>query len=284
MASYSAIDTELLRSFVAIADHGGFTRAADVVNRTQSAISMQMKRLEEDVLERRLFERDGRQVRLTPEGQVLLGYARRILKLHGEVITTLRQPHMVGAVRIGTPDDYVMRFLPGILSRFAQSYPLVQVEVHCESSSQLLQRQDLDLTIVTRKPGDEIGQLLRQDPMVWVEAPGFDVHEHRPLPLAVFNSECFCRAWACNALDAQEIDYRIAYTSPSLAALMAVVGAGLAISAQVQSVIPPELRILGAAEGLPRLPQSSIVLLRNPHSSSPVSETLAEHIVEGFRL
>ena len=284
MASYSAIDTELLRSFVAIADHGGFTRAADVVNRTQSAISMQMKRLEEDVLERRLFERDGRQVRLTPEGQVLLGYARRILKLHGEVITTLRQPHMVGAVRIGTPDDYVMRFLPGILSRFAQSYPLVQVEVHCESSSQLLQHQDLDLTIVTRKPGDEIGQLLRQDPMVWVEAPGFDVHEQRPLPLAVFNSECFCRAWACNALDAQEIDYRIAYTSPSLAALMAVVGAGLAISAQVQSVIPPELRILGAAEGLPRLPQSSIVLLRNPHSSSPVSETLAEHIVEGFRL
>ena len=120
MANYPNIDTELLRSFVAIADHGGFTRAAAAVNRTQSAVSMQMKRLEEDVLQRPLFERNGRQVRFTAEGQILLGYARRILKLHGEVMTTLRQPHMVGAVRIGTPDDYVMRFLPGILSRFAQ--------------------------------------------------------------------------------------------------------------------------------------------------------------------
>src|SRR5690606_41759732 len=100
MASYPSIDAELLRSFVAIADHGGFTRAAEAVNRTQSAVSMQMKRLEEDVVQRALFERDGRQVRLTPEGQVLLGYARRILKLHGEVLNTLREPHMVGAVRI----------------------------------------------------------------------------------------------------------------------------------------------------------------------------------------
>lgn len=285
MALYPAIDTELLRSFVAIVDHGGFTRAAEVVNRTQSAISMQMKRLEEDVLERRLFERDGRQVRLTAEGQVLLGYARRILKLNGEVMTTLREPHMVGSVRIGTPDDYVMRFLPGILSRFAQSYPMVQVEVHCEPSTQLLQRRDLDLSIVTRQPGDEIGQLLRQDRMLWVGAPGFDVQAQRPLPLAMFNEGCFCRAWACNALDAREIDHRIAYTSPSLAAILAVVGAGLAISAQMQSVIPPELRVLDAgANDLPELPSSSIVLLRNRSRTSPVSETMAEHIVEGFRL
>ncbi|MFX5747288.1 LysR family transcriptional regulator, partial [Acinetobacter baumannii] len=91
-----------------------FTRAAEALNRTQSAVSMQMKRLEEDVLQRSLFERDGRQTRLTAEGQVLLGYARRILKLHGEVFNTLRRPHMVGSVRIGTPDDYVMRFLPAI--------------------------------------------------------------------------------------------------------------------------------------------------------------------------
>jgi DNA-binding transcriptional LysR family regulator len=105
----------VLRTFVAIADQGGFTRAGEVVNRTQSAVSMQMKRLEEDVLQRPLFQRDGRQVRLTAEGQVLLGYARRILKLHSEVFNTLREPHMVGTVRIGTPDDYVMRFLPGIL-------------------------------------------------------------------------------------------------------------------------------------------------------------------------
>nr|WP_178099889.1 LysR substrate-binding domain-containing protein [Stutzerimonas degradans] len=274
----------MLRSFVAIADHGGFTRAAEAVHRTQSAISMQMKRLEEDVLQRPLFERSGRQVSLTAEGQVLLGYARRILKLHGEVMTTLREPHMVGAVRIGTPDDYVMRFLPGILAQFAQAYPLVQVELHCEPSYQLLQRQDMDLTIVTREPGTEIGQLLRQERFVWAEATGYDLHQQRPIPLAMFNSGCFCRAWVCNALDAAEIDYRIAYTSPSLAALMALVGAGLAVTAQLRSLIPPQLRILGEAEGLPALPQCSIVLLRNPRSQSPVSEALAEYIVEGFRL
>jgi len=284
VANYPGIDTELLRSFVAIADHGGFTRAAEAVHRTQSAISMQMKRLEEDVLQRPLFERSGRQVSLTAEGQVLLGYARRILKLHGEVMTTLREPHMVGAVRIGTPDDYVMRFLPGILAQFAQAYPLVQVELHCEPSYQLLQRQDMDLTIVTREPGTEIGQLLRQERFVWAEATGYDLHQQRPIPLAMFNSGCFCRAWVCNALDAAEIDYRIAYTSPSLAALMALVGAGLAVTAQLRSLIPPQLRILGEAEGLPALPQCSIVLLRNPRSQSPVSEALAEYIVEGFRL
>ncbi|MGH8647590.1 MAG: LysR family transcriptional regulator, partial [Gammaproteobacteria bacterium] len=243
MSNYVGIDSELLRTFVAIADLGGFTRAAEAVNRTQSAVSMQMKRLEEDVVQRSLFERDGRQVRLTAEGQVLLGYARRILKLHGEVINTLREPHMVGSVRIGTPDDYVMRFLPGILSRFAQAYPMVQVEVHCDSSSQLLQRQDLDLTIVTRMPGEEIGQLLRQERFVWAEALGFCPHEQTPLPLAMFNTDCFCRTWACNALDAMEREYRVAYTSPSLSALMAVVSAGLAVTAQLQSLITPDMRI-----------------------------------------
>ncbi len=284
MSNYVGIDSELLRTFVAIADLGGFTRAAEAVNRTQSAVSMQMKRLEEDVVQRSLFEREGRQVRLTPEGQVLLGYARRILKLHGEVINTLREPHMVGSVRIGTPDDYVMRFLPGILSRFAQAYPMVQVEVHCDSSSQLLQRQDLDLTIVTRMPGEEIGQLLRQERFVWAEAQGFCPHEQTPLPLAMFNTDCFCRTWACNALDAMEREYRVAYTSPSLSALMAVVSAGLAVTAQLQSLITPDMRILGKAENLPELPMSSIVLLRNSRTQSPVTETLAEHIAEGFRL
>lgn len=282
--SHPSIDSELLRSFVAIADQGNFTRAANAMNRTQSAISMQMKRLEEDVVKRPLFERDGRQVQLTAEGQILLGYARRILKLHGEVFNTLRQPHMVGSVKIGTPDDYVMRFLPGILSQFAQSYPLVQVEVHCEPSGQLLQRQDLDLSIVTRQPGNEIGQLLRQERFVWAQARGQNLHESSPLPLAMFNAGCFCRAWACNALEAMEKPYRVAYTSPSLSAIMAVVSAGLAITAQLESIISADLEIIGAEQGLPELPLTSIVLLRNPRNQSPVTETLAAQIAAGFRL
>lgn len=284
LASYPSIDTELLRTFVAIADHGGFTRAGEVVNRTQSAVSMQMKRLEEDLIQRPLFQKDGRTVSLTIEGQVLLGYARRILKLHGEVFNTLREPHMVGVVKIGSPDDYVMRFLPGILQRFAQAYPLVQVEVHCEPSRQLLQRQDLDLSIVTREPGTEIGQILRQERFVWMVAQGFYPHEQNPVPLAMFNTDCFCRTWACNALDTMQRDYRIAYTSASLAAISAVVTAGLAVTAQLESLLTSDLRVIGEAERMPQLPLASIVLLRNPKNTSPITECLADHIAEGFRL
>ncbi|WP_426149332.1 LysR substrate-binding domain-containing protein [Pseudomonas sp. DC3000-4b1] len=284
MAAYPSIDSDVLRTFVAIADQGGFTRAGEQVNRTQSAVSMQMKRLEEDILQRQLFERDGRQVRLTAEGQVLLGYARRILKLHSEVFNTLRAPHMVGTVKIGTPDDYAMRFLPGILSRFAEAYPLIQVEVHCEPSRQLLTRQDLDLTIVTREPGHELGQLLRQERFVWAEAGDYSPHEQDPIPLAMFNTDCFCRAWACNSLDTLGKAYRIAYTSPSLAAIMAVVSAGLAVTAQLHSLIPENMRILGEAEGFPELPLANVMLLRANQAQSPMTESLADFIVEGFRL
>ncbi|MBD1550342.1 LysR family transcriptional regulator [Pseudomonas typographi] len=284
LSNYQSIDSEVLRTFVAIADEGGFTKASEKVNRTQSAVSMQMKRLEEDVLQRRLFERDGRQMRLTAEGQVLLGYARRILKLHSEVINTLREPQMVGTVRIGTPDDYAMRFLPGILSGFAQAYPLVQVEVHCETSRQLLQRNDLDLSIVTRQPGEAMGQLLRQERLVWAEAEGFAPHEQEPMPLAMFNGDCFCRLWACNALEVSQRAYRLAYTSPSLSAIMAVVSTGLAVTAQLQSLITPGLRVLGAAEGLPQLPLANVMLVRNAASQSPMIDALAGHIAEGFKL
>jgi DNA-binding transcriptional LysR family regulator len=245
---------------------------------------MQMKRLEEDVIQRPLFVRDGRRFSLTAEGQLLLSYARRILKLHTEGMNSMREPHMVGTVRIGTPDDYVMRFMQGILVRFAQSYPLVQVELHCEPSFQVLQRQDLDLTIVTREPGTEIGQLLRQEHLVWAQARNSNLHELETLPLGMFNTQCFCRSWASNGLEALGRNFRIAYTSPSLSAIMAAVSAGLAITAQLQSLITNDLQIIGEAEGMPALPSASTVLLRNSNTQTPVSETLAEQIVEGFRL
>ncbi|WP_462383933.1 LysR substrate-binding domain-containing protein [Pseudomonas sp. Marseille-QA0892] len=284
MTAYPALDSDLLRTFVAIVDTGGFTRAAEVVSKTQSAVSMQIKRLEEDVVRRPVFRREGRQLSLTTDGEILLDYARRILKLQGEVINSFRAPDMRGVVRIGTPDDYVMRFMPGILSRFAAAYPLVQVELHCESTVQLLQRRDLDLTIVTREPGMEIGQMLRQERMVWAEAAGFAPHEHATIPLAMFNSDCFGRKWACEVLERIGRPYRIAYTSPSLAALFAVTQAGLAVTAQLESLIPSDMRILSEADGLPEMQTAKIMLVRAPGRQNAVTECLAGHIVEGFRL
>ncbi|TDX33046.1 DNA-binding transcriptional LysR family regulator [Modicisalibacter xianhensis] len=284
-AMLQTIDHELLRTFVAIVDHGGFTRAAEAVNRTQSAVSMQIKRLEEDVIRRPLFERDGRQIRLTSEGNTLLGYARRILDLHGEALNVLRQPDMVGRVRIGVPDDYVMRFLPGILKSFSQAWPLIDVEVHCEPSSQLLSRQDgsLDLSIVTREVGHEIGEILRQDATVWVVAESHSLHQQSPLPLALFEEPCFCRRHACNALARAGRQYRVAYSSPSLATLQAVVSAGLAVSAWMKSLVVPGMRTLDESDGFPPLPDASIVLLRAPQAHSPIVDGLARYITEGFR-
>ncbi|OPB05714.1 LysR family transcriptional regulator [Pseudomonas fluorescens] len=284
LSDYPSIDTDVLRTFVAISDQGGFTRAGELVNRTQSAVSMQMKRLEEDVLQRKLFERDGRQVRLTPEGQVLLGYARRILKLHSEVFNTLREPHMVGLVRIGTPDDYVMRYLPGILKRFSKAYPLIQIEMHCESSLVLMQRRDLALTVISREPGSEIGELLRNERMVWVAAPCFCVDEHESLPLAISGVDSFCTHWTRSALESVGRDYRLAYHSSNGAAIQAVVSAGLAVTVSMQSLVTDDLRVLGSDEGFPPLPSVNLRLLRNPAMTSPITECLAEYILEGFKL
>ena len=284
LSGYPSIDTEVLRTFVAIADQGGFTRAGELVNRTQSAVSMQMKRLEEDVLQRKLFERDGRQVRLTPEGQVLLGYARRILKLHSEVFNTLREPHMVGLVRIGTPDDYVMRFLPGILKQFSKAYPLIQIEMHCEASSVLMQRRDLALTVISREPGNDIGELLRTERMVWAASPCFCLDEHDALPLAISGDDCLYTHWARAALDAAGRDYRLAYHSSNGAAIQAVVSAGLAAMVSMESLVTDDLRVLGSDKGFPPLPSMNLRLLRNPQMTSPITECLAEYIVEGFKL
>ncbi|MCO7244692.1 LysR substrate-binding domain-containing protein [Halomonas sp. Mc5H-6] len=286
MATLPTIDHELLRTFVAIVDQGGFTRAAAAVNRTQSAVSMQIKRLEEDVIQRPLFVRQNRQLLLTSEGNTLLGYARKILSLQGEALTLLRQPDMVGRVRLGVPDDYVMRFLPGILKTFSQAWPLVDVDVHCAPSSVLSQQPQgsLDLIIMTREIGDEIGTILRREPTVWVAAESHSTHLQTPVPLALFEAPCFCRRHACNALDRAGRAYRVAYSSPSLATLQAVVGAGLAVSAWMRSLVTAEMQILGKEEGFPELPESSIVLLHTSSTQSPIIDSLAEHIGEGFRL
>ncbi|MFQ5995266.1 MAG: LysR substrate-binding domain-containing protein [Acidiferrobacterales bacterium] len=278
-------DTDLLRTFVAIADSGSFTRAGEVVHRTQSAVSMQVKRLE-DAVGKPVFEREGRSVALTPEGEALLGYARRILKLHEEAVATLTQPEMVGTVRVGTPDDYVLRFLPGILKRFAQAYPRVQVAVHCDPSASLiglLETREIDLALITCGPGQERGEVVRRDPVVWATSERHLVHEEEPLPLALFQKGCFVREWVVKALDEAGRNYRIAYASPSISGIHAAVTAGLAVTALASSVLPPGVRRLSSEEGFPQLPTATIALERAAHTRSKAVDCLAAHIVEGFR-
>lgn len=191
---------------------------------------------------------------------------------------------MVGLVRIGTPDDYVMRFLPGILKRFSKAYPLIQIEMHCEASTVLMQRRDLALTVISREPGNEIGELLRTERMVWVAAPCFCVDEHDALPLAISGVDSFCTQWTRAALDAAGRDYRLAYHSSNVAAIQAVVSSGLAVMVSMESLVTDDLRVLGSEEGFPPLPSMNLRLLRNPAMTSPITECLADYILEGFRL
>ncbi len=279
------IPMELLRTFTAIADSGNFSRAADIVGRTQSAVSMQVKRLEE-IIEKSLLTRDSRNIKLTPEGQTLLNYARKILKLNEEAVSVLKQPELSGWLSIGLPDDYATRFLPEILAGFSRTHPKVQVEVTCEPSHKLLermQRRELDLAMTSSATADvENCILLRQDPTVWVTSDQHCQHELTPLPLALFPDECYCKNWILAALNQIGIEYRIAYTSPSMTGLTAAISAGLAVSAISQSVVPPGMRQLNPEEGFPALPSAAFLLNRNPESDNCVVDSLACHIKKAF--
>ncbi len=281
----STLDTDLLQTFVAIADTGGFTRAAGVVHRSQSAVSMQMKKLEESV-GHPLFEKIGRGVQLTRDGETLLNYARRILALHEEAVVTLRRPDMVGSVRIGIPDDYVAAYLPGILTNFASAYPMVQVEVICEPSESLVQstaKGDVDLAIVTEFPGNEKGQVLRRETTVWATSKSHFAHEVEPLPLVLFQRGCIFRAWALKAMDAVGMPYRIAYSSPSITGIEAIVGAGLGVTVLVRSILTENMLELTPRDGFPELPDSVITLVRAPQSASPAIACLSDFIQEHFK-
>ena len=279
------LDPDLLRTFVAIVDAGGFTAAAQQVHRTQSAVSMQVRRLETG-LSRTLFQREGRGVQLTPEGEALLGYARRLLKLHDEALAVLTRPDLTGRVRLGTPDDYVERFLPDILVRFARAFPRVQVDVHCEPSlhlRRLLAEDRLDLALITCAPGAEIGEILRREPTVWATAERHLAHEQDPLPLALFQPGCPFRDWALAGLGETGRPYRVAYTSASITGLFAAVTAGLAVTVLGHSLLPETVRALRADEGFPPLPPASITLQQG-RAVSVVGECLAGYLREGFAL
>ncbi|MBR0648297.1 LysR family transcriptional regulator [Roseomonas terrae] len=279
------IDPDLLRSFVLIAEGGSFTRAANAVGRTQSAVSMQIRRLE-DTLGQSLLLRGPRGVETTAHGAWLLERARRLLAMHDEIITTFRMPPVSGTVRLGTPDDYALRWLPGILARFAEVHPAVEVAVTCAPSSELVERlvrEEIDLTLLSggNERAGMVGQPLWQAGLRWIGSASHATHRRSPLPLAGAQPSCVWQRAAVRALDAAGIPWRTAYTSTSQAGTLAPALAGLAVTIGLPGPLPPGLRFLGPEDGMPPLPDFSIVLVTGD-SDGPVAETLAEAIRAGF--
>jgi DNA-binding transcriptional LysR family regulator len=274
------LDTDQLRSFVAIVDTGSFTRAADRVNKTQSAVSMHIRRLEEQ-LGRPLFTKQGRGVRLSDDGEKLIDYARQMLQVEAAAMAAVSRKALAGRVRLGIPDDYADSLLPEILTRFIRRHPLVETSIVCDSSSELASRvqgRELDLAVVTDCGAFQGTEVLRSARLVWVVGAGSRVHEHRPLPLALSGPTCVWRRSAVSALEAADIPHRILVASWNYAAIGPVVRAGAAASVLPDSVVPAHMRVVGEADGLPALPQVHIGLLQGGSRRTAEGEALAEEI------
>ncbi len=289
-----ALDPDLLRAFVLIAEGRSFTEAAAVVGRTQAAVSMQMKRLEEVLGQPVLSRGRGGSVELTPHGQYLLPRARQMLALNDEIMATFHTPQIAGTVRLGSPDDYAFGYLPPVLKRFADTHPAVQVDVLCEPSSDLverLRRGELDLALMSEhEPGAGPSVPLWRGPLVWVTSSRYAPHRLNPLPLSLASSDplrdrrsCEWSRAAVQALERVGRRYRIAYTSGSQVGTHAPVLAGLAVTVSAQAWLPDGLRPVRPDEGLPTLPEYGIVLVAGPRARQPVTDALAEHIVESCR-
>src|SRR5215510_14638563 len=226
----SLIDVDQLRTFIAIVETGSFTKAAEVVHKTQSAVSMQMKRLEER-LSRPIFARDGRASKLTEDGERLLGYARRIVKLNVEALAAFSDAELTGRVRLGVPDDYADRYLPEIMARFSRAYPGVELTVTCEPTVELVHRidtNDLDLAIVTDCGGAKASESFRRERLLWVTSSRHPTHVEEPLPLALGRPTCGWRRAAIECLESIGRPYRVLYTSANAGAVAAAVLSDLA--------------------------------------------------------
>jgi DNA-binding transcriptional LysR family regulator len=288
MLNAPSLDPELLRAFQLIAEGQSFTRAADQLGRTQSAVSMQIKRLEEILGQTVLSRGKGGGITLTPHGRYLLERARQILALNDEVMTTFRAPAISGLVRLGTPDDYALSHIPGVLRRFAETHPAVQVDVLCSYSTDLVEKLkagDLDLTLVSdgNQPRNWPSVALWRGPLSWITSTRYAPHRQDPLPLALAHEECGWRAAAQAALESAGIRYRIAYLSGTQVGTHAPVLAGLAVTVSALTVLPDGVRAMRPDEGLPKLPEFGIVMLKGRNPAQPVTDALAAHIEERFR-
>ena len=282
--NYPDFQIDWLRAFVAVVDAGSLSGAAPLVHRSQSAVSMQIKKLE-TALGRPMLLRGPRHLEVTPAGAELLSYARRVLDLQAEAHAALFGPKLAGRVRLGVPDDYASTYLTPVLRSFAHRYQGVEIELTCEQSTSLIPRitrGELDLALVSQdKP--QRGRFLFDEPLVWVGSPQFEVWRRDPLPIAVYESTSMARQATLAALGTRRRGYHLVYHSPSLAGQLAAVESGLAVAVLTRCSVPPHLQILQnlpAEFDLPPLDAMHVAVLRSKVSQrSPAVNAMYEQMV-----
>lgn len=284
--TFQDLQIDWLKCFVAVVDAGSLSGAAPEVHRSQSAVSMQIKKLE-SALDCQLLLRGPRQHQLTPQGQLLLGYARRMLDLHAETQAAFHGEELQGRIRLGVPDDYAARYLTPVLKRFAPNFGAVEIELYCEQSSALIPRVksgDLDLALVSRDNPRQ-GTLLFHEPMVWVGDAQFQVWRRDPLPIAVYEDASLAKRGALRSLALQGRRYKVVYNSSSLAGQIAAVESGLAVAVLTQCSAPPHLEILGSEHHLGPLEPMEVAVLRSRASrDSKAVDSLHNLLVRTLRL
>lgn len=273
------LDIDQLRTFIAIGDVGSFTNAAHHLNKTQSAVSMQMQRLE-TVLGVTLFEKMGRLNRLTPEGQRLADYARRMLALNSEVIGAFKTGRMTGYVRLGGP-FYAEHYFGLLITRFVAKNPGIEIEFTSKESRRLardIDRGTLDLAVVTHKSAGSIGEVVSRNRLHWVGGAAHPGLTGEPVCLALYHPSSALRTIAVMALQKAGIPFHIAITSSSTEALVAAVLNNFAVSMLPQSAITARMRVLDESHGFPSLPTMDMALLRSAGADAPYVDMLADFI------
>lgn len=276
------LDLDLLRTFVAVADCNTFAAAAVAVCRTQSAVSQQMQRLEQ-LVEKELFVRHGRNKLLTEQGIQLLGYARKILRFNDEACTSLIFNDLQGELTIGASSESADILLPFLLNRISSAYPRLALDIrikHNPTIVEMMESQEVDLMLTTQRPAQFASHMLRTSPTLWYCAAEFTLQKSEPIPLVILDEPSPFREMAIRTLDAAQIPWRLAYVASTLAAVRSAVKAGLGITARPVEMMGPELRVLGRADGLPSLPDTDYQLCYNPYSTNELAHTIFRTLYE----
>jgi DNA-binding transcriptional LysR family regulator len=281
----SPLDSDLMRGFLALSETGSVTRAADRLGRTQSAVSMQLRKLEES-LGQTLFTREPRGISLTPRGQQLLPYARRVVALLEEAALAIRVKPLSGPVRVGIPDEYVQSVLPSVLAAFSQCHPATQVTLRCDfSAPQLaaLKADLIDLAVIYEGFSTDPAEVLAVDSTVWVTSIAHAQHLRRPLPVSIYFSSDWCRDYALRSLEQMGMPYFAAFECDTSGGMRSAVTNGIAVAPLVRSSIPPGCRELTAEDGFGIIDNARVILVRNPGGSSAAIDAMAETLRMAFR-
>lgn len=285
MPTEPLLDTDLLRAFVAVAETGSFTAAADVVGRSQSAVSQKVIRLEE-LLGRSVFARTSRSLRLTPDGERLLLVARQMLALNDDFMRSLRQPSEIGTLRLGISENLVPTQLPRLLSRFFGLHPSVHLELSTGISGELLDRYrdgKLDAVVALSQPEAPArgGRVLWREPLVWIAATDFEPDPAQPVRLVVMRQPCTYRAAMTDALDRVRREWVTACTASSLAGLQAALTAGMGVTALGESFLHDGVRIL-RGDRWPPLPVAEMAVLGEEGVAGALVAKLSAFLAEGM--